>query len=349
MTLIEIQKFLKSGALIRLPCGKLRLWTGPFQPCEIEKDPVFSISYMEYFESSPQFLRSSHPVIETEVSTFRALLQPLLSEVSFSGHSFFQPSFEKFQDSFQAIQGRIHRGELEKAVPVVFAESPLVPTVGEKARMLWHTLESPADLYVYGFWNETEGILGASPEILFQVNGHHLRTMALAGTRPENLKAELLKDPKELKEHRFVIEDLLQKLSTYGRPQVSETVIAEFGPIAHLKTNLELDLSIVDVTELLKKLHPTAALGVFPRNYGTQWMKELAYQEQRGIFGAPLTFSLSHLEVISVVAIRCLQWSENGSQIGTGCGIIESSDLQKEWSELALKRSSVMKILGLNS
>ncbi len=348
MTQNEILEFLKSGALIRLPSGKLRLWKGPFRPVTIIKEPVFSVAYMDYDASQPQFLQSSTAVVETEVSTFRGLLQPHLSQVSFSGHSFFQPSFEKFQDSYQIIQGKIHRGELEKAVPVVFAESPLVPSLAEKARMLWHALESHPELYVYGFWNESTGVIGASPEILFHVKENHLRTMALAGTRPQHLESELLKDPKELKEHQFVIDDLKQKLEKYGWPKVGSTKTASFGPIAHLKTEIEIELSHVEIEDLLKQLHPTAALGVFPRNYGIHWMKELAYQAQRGVFGAPLTFSISHTEVISIVAIRCLQWSENGSQIGTGCGIIASSDLQKEWRELALKRQSVMKILGLD-
>lgn len=213
--------------------------------------------------------------------------------------------------------------------------------------MLWNALESHPDLFVFGFWNGDAGVLGATPEVLFHVKDHQLKTMALAGTRSQEKKQELLKDSKELKEHQFVIEDLKQKLEKFGWAKVGKTEIAEFGTIAHLKTEIEIELSHLEVDDLLKRLHPTAALGVFPRNYGIQWMKDLPYQEQRGVFGAPLTFSLSHTEVISIVAIRCLQWSPLGSQIGTGCGIIESSDLQREWSELALKRQSVMKILGL--
>jgi menaquinone-specific isochorismate synthase len=287
-------------------------------------------------------------VIETEVSTLRALLQSVMSETPLSAASFFQPSFEKFQISFQDIQGRIHRGEIEKAVPVVFAEAPIVPSAAQKARILYQALEAHPELYVFGYWDPVSGIIGATPEVLFHLKENKLKTMALAGTKPRDEEESLLRDPKELREHQLVIEDIKLRLEKLGWVKVDETRIAEFGTLSHLRTYLEAEVSLASVEDLMKRLHPTAALGVFPRNYGIQWMKELPYQNQRGVFGAPFVFSLSHSETIALVAIRCLQWDENGSQIGSGCGIVEASNLQKEWKELALKRDSVMKALGLS-
>ncbi|MEZ0392541.1 MAG: chorismate-binding protein [Pseudobdellovibrionaceae bacterium] len=348
MTQAEIKSFLKSGALIRLPSGKLRLWMGPFKACEPGKEQVFSIACMEFFGGQPEFFESSQPVIETEVSTLRALLQEQITEAPLAASSFFQPSFEKFQESFQTIQGKIHRGEIEKALPVVFAECPVIPSPSQRASMLAQALEAHPQLYVFGFWNEASGILGATPEILFHLKGKSLKTMALAGTHPRAEEKDLLRNPKELKEHQLVVQDLKEKLEKLGWVKIGETHVAEYGILSHLKTDIEVEISDVSIQELLKRLHPTAALGVYPRNYGIQWMKALPYQEQRGLFGGPVVFPISRTESLALVAIRCLQWNENGSQIGTGCGIVEASDLHREWKELALKRESVMKVLGLS-
>lgn len=348
MTQAEIIEILNSGALIRLPNGKVRIWKGPFESVPSGKDSVFSIAWMDFFGSETRFLKASAGPVEIEVSTLRGQLQKIMAENPLSASNFFQPSFEKFQESFQEIQGKIHRGEIEKAVPVVFAESPMVPSNGQIAHMLDHALEAHPELYVFALIDQGAGILGATPEVLFHLNDKSLKTMALAGTHPRAEKEDLLKDPKELREHRLVVDDLKQRLEKSGLLKIGETHVAEFGPLCHLRTIIEAEVASDSVEDMMKRLHPTAALGVYPRNYGVQWMKGLPYQDQRGLFGAPLVFSLSEKESLALVAIRCLQWSDSGSQIGTGCGIVEASDLQKEWKELALKRESVMKVLGLS-
>ncbi len=348
MTQTEITGFLQSGALIRLPSGKVRLWKGPFQSSPFQNNQVFSLACMDFYGSQLDTFQAQTPVIETEVSTLRSLLQSYLSEAPMAASSFLPPSFEKFQESFQAIQGKIHRGEIEKAVPVVFAQSPLIPTPGQRARMIHQALEAHPQLYVFGFWNDGFGVLGATPEVLFHLQDKKLKTMALAGTHPRAEESALLRDPKEQKEHQLVVKDIKERLEKLGWVKVHDTEVAEYGILSHLRTAIEVEISDANAQDLVKRLHPTAALGVFPRNYGLAWMQTLPYQDQRGLFGAPIVFSLSRSECMALVSIRCLQWNENGSQIGSGCGLVEGSDLQKEWSELALKRESVMKVLGLS-
>lgn len=355
MTHSDIESFLKTGALIRLPSGKVRLWKMPFSPEEFGNNKVFSIAYRDFFESEIISLKSSEIVLETEVSELRSLLQQYLSNCdateTFTESDFQEPSKEKFVESFQAIQGKIHRGEIEKAVPVVFAGSSKHPSPQILAQMLVHVLQAHAELYVYGMWNGSSGILGATPETLFHVRGNHLRSVALAGTLPEaekDQRKDLLQDSKEMKEHQLVIDDLKEILEKIGWVKISETHILQLPTLAHIRTFLDVEGPMPSLADLVKRLHPTAALGVAPRNYGLQWMRELPYQKQRGLFGAPIVFSLSHSEYIGLVAIRCLQWGPHGSQLGSGCGIVEKSELEREWRELKAKRSSVFKLLGLS-
>lgn len=355
MTHNDIHSFLKTGLLIRLPSGKVRLWKGPLKAGKFDNNKVFSVSYRDFFESEITTLTSLEPVLETEVSELRSLLQTYVDQQaggqSFQATDFLEPVKEKFEEAFRIIQGKIHRGEIEKALPVVFAGSEKHPSPQNLAQMLMHVLEAHPDLYVFGMWSAESGILGATPEILFHTQGSHLRTVALAGTLPDSEKDQrknLLQDPKELKEHQIVIDDLKAVLEKMSWVQVGETHILKLPGLSHLRTFLDIEGPLPPMSDLIKKLHPTPALGVAPRNYGIQWLKELPYQKQRGLFGAPIVFSLSHSEFICLVAIRCLQWGPYGSQLGSGCGIVESSEMEREWRELQAKRQSVFKVLGLN-
>jgi menaquinone-specific isochorismate synthase len=206
-------------------------------------------------------------------------------------------------------------------------------------------------LYVYGIWNQEEGILGATPETLFHTSGKMVQTMALAGTAmktSENRPLDLLKDAKEMKEHRLVVEDIQKQLTPLGWVKTLPTEVAEFPMLYHLKTEIAVEAAQISVPQLVRSLHPTAALGVFPRNYGIQWMANLPYQKTRGLFGAPIVYSLSHNEFLGLVAIRNLIWGAEGSKIGSGGGLIDSSVFEKEWAELKLKRDSVFYSLGIS-
>lgn len=354
MTQTEMFEFLNEGALLRLPSGKVRLWQGPFKAIHPGKSQEISVSYAQFFASQVEAFGCELPVLETEVSELRRQLQNFLEKQqvrsSFTSEAFTPASLEGFRESFQVIQGKIHRGELEKAVPVTFARSTEIPGPAERAHMLFSALEAHSGLYVFGFWNSSDGIIGASPEILFHQQGNVLKTMALAGTLPKSSglpKETLLKDPKEMKEHRLVVEDIQKKLQKLGWVKVAQTEVVEFPQLSHLRTEIEVEVSQVTPKEIVQTLHPTAALGVFPRNYGIQWMQSLPDQSDRGLFGAPMIFSISRNENIAIVAIRCLQWDSRGSKVGAGCGLVKESDLFKEWQEIAVKRESVFRVLGL--
>lgn len=362
MTQSEITAFLKEGALLRLKSKpaddsepQVLLWKGPFKRLESTNSLDFSVTYQDFFGSQVAFLKAAAEPEKISVKELRKLLQSYLQENptngdEFSRKDFVEPQMAQFQDSFQSIQGKIHRGEIEKAVPVVFAHSHKLPSLADKARMLDHCLEAFHELYPFGFWQDGFGILGATPEILFHQNAQTISSMALAGTCPKadvETRVSLLKDPKELQEHQLVVKDIQERLSKWGWVKTGTTEIVEFPVLLHLRTSLEVQASNVSALDLLKSLHPTPALGVYPRNYGIQWLKELPYQAERNLFGAPVTFRLGKDEVLSLVAIRNLHWHSGKSFVGSGCGLVATSDLHREWSELGTKRESVFKVLGL--
>jgi menaquinone-specific isochorismate synthase len=265
------------------------------------------------------------------------------------------PSEASFERSFQTIKGKILREELDKAVPVVCKKAKLNSPQDFRGRLqaqkILKALEAPEALHVFGLWDRREGVLGATPEILFRRQGRSLTSMALAGTCPKkdlDNRIPLLKDEKELKEHQAVVDDLMKKLAHFGRVQAGAPHVLELPTLLHLKSDLFVEDFRGDEQEVIFSLHPTPALGVSPRNYGHHWMKQLPDQQDRGLFGAPLAFPLGPDDLICLVVIRSLFWKEEELSIYSGCGLVALSDFAQEWKELLAKLDSIENLLGLD-
>jgi menaquinone-specific isochorismate synthase len=267
------------------------------------------------------------------------------------------PDLEKFHAEFSDLKGHLDSKKLMKAVPVVFQKTELPMDWKMRGQFLSSLLRSTQNLplFVYGVWSSQEGILGASPEILFEVSsqGSLIRTAALAGTR---LKSELsdptrlplLSDPKELQEHEFVIRGIEKSMENLGRVEIGKTQELELPTLSHLYTPIQIHLSqTLSFTEVATRLHPTPALGAFPKEEGRKWLASQSEAQSRGRFGAPFGFSFESGESRCVVAIRNLQWSGSHLQLGAGCGVVQASEFQREWQELLGKIKSVKKLFEM--
>jgi menaquinone-specific isochorismate synthase len=259
----------------------------------------------------------------------------------------------QFQESFETIQNLITGQKIEKAVPIVIERSCWIPkTIGKKARLLLNLIKnSPKNLKVYAFYQEDKGIIGATPEVLFERKGQALTTMALAGTYPKFQGADpdyLLKSEKDLAEHLYVVKNITEKLSRLGKVSQTQPYIVELPTMWHLKTDIQVVLKKeVQNAELMNLLHPTAALGLYSKTLPWQHLKDIPHQRDRYWFGAPLGVTLSPEHFLCLVCIRNFEWDTHESRISSGCGIVKESNLELEWRELKTKRDSVKKLLEL--
>jgi menaquinone-specific isochorismate synthase len=204
------------------------------------------------------------------------------------------------------------------------------------------------DRYSYGFEFEGEGLCGVTPELLFSVSDGRLKTMALAGTGPAG-GPSLLQDPKERHEHQLVIEYLAEALKPWGEFTAGSTGEKTYGVLKHLRTPVEVKLNRVpDFMHLAARLHPTAALGGWPRQPAWHWLEAQSFHATRSRFGAPFGFVDGRGEkMLCVVAIRSVQWKDNCARISAGCGVVRESETLREWQELQLKLKSVHQLLGM--
>ncbi len=360
ISLLDFTNFLESGALLR--CGsEWILAYGPSHSVSTDKDAhkngsLFSVFAPHFFDVED----AKALIFENEACLsqldFLNLCRNYLEKASalpldWNEIPWKEPEFNDFAQTFSHTQRLISQGQIDKAVPCVFshAEAQITPATLVKCFLSMATLSEA--LHVYGIWQGEKGLLGATPEILFEKRGLQVSSMALAGTMAKSTQSRgemLLKDKKELHENNLVAEDIRQQLRPLGRVQIEPVQLLELPTLWHLLTRIQLQLEVdVAPIELVKRLHPTPALGVAPRNFGWRWMKEWPEQNRRQRFGAPFLMKASENHWICLVAIRNLQWDGKSLMIGSGCGVVRDSLLDREWLELFYKRESVKKLLGL--
>ncbi|MEO6260709.1 MAG: chorismate-binding protein, partial [Thermoanaerobaculia bacterium] len=250
-------------------------------------------------------------------------------------------------------QKAIRQGEFEKIVPVIFEQGRLDPR-GDRWRWLLMRMSMlPPGLWGYGYSYQSHGLIGATPELLFQGSTIGYRTMALAGTKPLAQRAQLLSDPKELREHRLVIDDIVRRLSPFGNVEIGPLGTLQLPRIAHLVTPIffkENGAEKMSFTDMIRRLHPTAALGVSPRTEaGERWLREADRGVKRRAFGAPFGLEREDRSGLALVGIRNVQWTADRVRVGSGAGLLSDSRIDRELEELHDKREQVKALFGLNA
>jgi len=344
--------WLESGGVYRSSNGVFYLYK-LFE--NSDKNVENSIVYMTFYDSDPVLSKLKF-FAKFNDSDFKLILSKLKKHLDFKEEQndlhipFSKLSNSDFEFSYKEITSKIYREEIEKAVPIVCINSDHNFSKTDLLKILTNLTSASNNLYPYGFWTKEFGIIGCTPEILFTKTENQLVSIALAGTLPKNQmqdRPSLLKDPKELREHEIVVQDIIDRFSKYGTPQVEKTKIVELPNLFHLATKISVT-SNVEPIEIMKYLHPTGALGVIPRNFGLRWLKDLPFQSERGIFGAPIMFSHPDFGYNCLVAIRNLIWTERKLKIHAGCGLVKASIFENEFKELKAKIESIKSMLGIN-
>jgi isochorismate synthase EntC len=262
------------------------------------------------------------------------------------------PSLDDFTRLFESALAAMRRGEFQKIVPVLF-ENGRFTKRGNWWRYFFSRLVAmPPGLRAYGYSHNQHGMIGATPEVLFEAEVHGYRTMALAGTRPVTRAAELMSDPKERREHRLVVDDIVRRLGPFGNIEIGPLGLLRLPHIAHLMTPIFFAENggneKMSFAEMVRRLHPTAALGVSPRTpAGERWLREADRGVKRRTFGAPFGIEREDRSALALVAIRNVQWHGDTVRVGSGAGMLPESRLEREFEELRQKRDQVKSLFHL--
>lgn len=352
-----LRDWLASGTIVASAPGKLLIGWGERRwyntPTKISSEIAF------YFPDF--FLREDMPWFEhdkVEEVALDELLDQLSEETTKNSITsriadWQSPYHFLFKSTFEDLQCKFAAKEIDKAVPFVFESSPTRMTSHRLIHSLRNLLEYAKrnPVYAYGFWDQEQGILGVTPELLFRFDeSNRLETMACAGTRSlRDDMSELLKDPKELHEHSLVVQGIRESLSQFGEISIGERELLRLPNVAHLATQISVKLKqLPDFEIIVRALHPTPALGAFPRKQGMQWLESYQQKIDRKRFGAPVGYVQAKRHQASCyVAIRNAQWDKNSIQIGAGCGVVPASECDREWAEINLKLQAIKELLSL--
>ncbi len=332
-------------AFLRLDSGKFLCGKGPFQSLRVGADAEVAFYHNDFQLGDPAPWK-----VPAEWSLMSDPRQLLLS----NGHTPF-PAVEwegltdqAFRRIYEDVQSRISCDELEKSVPVLTERGRV--RSGDPAALVRAVGSLPDPFWAYGYRFGETGAVGATPERLFSLQGGTLEAMALAGTASKHEAAEFELDDKEVREHQFVADYLANRLAPLGEVRRSSRKVLDLGSIVHFVTRLRVEPrdEATDLEELIDLLHPTPALGAYPRGEGAlrQLMQYREALEAPKCFGAPFGVKWEG-GFESVVAIRNLSWRGSDVYLPSGCGLIRGSRFENEWRELSLKRNSVKALLGL--
>ncbi len=252
---------------------------------------------------------------------------------------------------------RIKAGAFQKVVLArevrVQAEQPL--DVSEALRRMRVNYPS-ATLFAVG--EAGRCFVAATPERLVRLCEGEVRTIGLAGSAPRGkteeedreLGLELLNSTKNQEEHAIVVRMLRTALDKVCSHVWSEETphLLKLSNVQHLYTPVLGRLSAgtqTSVLKLVEQLHPTPALGGFPRVEALAWLRENE-QLDRGWYAAPVGWVDSRGEGEFVVAIRSALVDGAEAYLYAGCGIVADSDPDSEYAESCLKLKPMLTALG---
>ena len=200
--------------------------------------------------------------------------------------------------------------------------------------------------FLIGF-EESSSFIGATPERLATFKRNHIFTEGLAGsisrgkTASEDafLEHSLLNSKKDLNEHAFVVDAIEATLTPFSEniDHPNSPDVKKLSNVQHLYTPMTAHISEnTSRTEVLKSLHPTPAVGGFPRDKAVPFIDKLE-DFDRGWYAAPIGWINASGEGEFAVAIRSGLIQKKEAHFFAGCGIVEHSNPLKEWEETKLK------------
>ncbi|MCX6019359.1 MAG: isochorismate synthase [Chloroflexi bacterium] len=197
--------------------------------------------------------------------------------------------------------------------------------------------------------------LGATPELLASVRRHTLHTMALAGSQARGaspaeddaLAAALLASDKDRREHRLVLDALVERLRLLSHDLAhDETQVMKLHNIQHLHTPVRAELHAdVSMLDALAALHPTPALGGSPRITALRFIVDNE-PLTRGWYAAPVGWLDADINGLFCVTIRSAVVQQTRAWLYAGCGIVAGSIPQREWDETDLKFRPMLRALS---
>jgi anthranilate synthase component 1 len=271
---------------------------------------------------------------------------------------------DEYVRAVEAAKDAIAAGE---AIQVVLArrqsfDLPVDPSTGEPLsgiglyRSLRRVNPSP---YLFFVRTPSFEVVGASPELLLQVERDRLTTHPIAGTRPRGadekedalLAEQLQRDPKERAEHVMLVDlgrNDLGRVARAGTVTVSRYMDVErYSHVLHLVSHVEGRLRPdLDALDALRAVFPAGTLSGAPKVRAMQLIAA-AEGERRGLYGGAVGYLGYDGNLDTAITIRSAVLRSGQAHLHTGAGIVAGSVPEREFEETEHKAAAMRRAIEL--
>lgn len=260
----------------------------------------------------------------------------------------------------------INHGALDKVVLSRFEEKELI--YRDPITLFKRLYNTYKNAMVYCWYHPKVGLwVGATPELLFKIEGQKLTTISLAGTQPYSKDVDVQWTHKEIEEQQIVTDYITNQIEPYTKNiSISEVETVRAGNLLHLKTRIisrtETSSSLISIIEAL---HPTPAVCGFPkqkakdfilknesynREYYTGFLGELNLKQSKTRNTNRRNVENNAYAVTKKVSnfyvnLRCAKIKDSKAYIYVGGGITKDSIAENEWKETVNKTKTIGNIL----
>ncbi|MDP9986375.1 menaquinone-specific isochorismate synthase [Arthrobacter oryzae] len=272
-------------------------------------------------------------------------------------------SEEAWMDAVAAGVEEIRTGALEK---LVLARDVVatIPSGVHAADVLRELAARYRECWTYG----VDGLVGATPEMLIQVEGRTAQARVLAGTldrrdahgedgSPMDYATRVLAgSDKQRHEHEIAIQSLTRQLAPFSEAMNAhdEPFILELPNVWHLASDVKAELTEVEghvptCLALINALHPTAAVCGTPTAVAGELIRKLEHLD-RGPYAGPVGWLDAAGNGEWGIALRgAVIESPETVRLYAGCGIVDGSQPEAELAETWAKFRPMLESLGISS
>jgi anthranilate synthase component 1 len=263
---------------------------------------------------------------------------------------------DQFEGAVRHIQEDIAAGEIYQAVLSQRFDATTSAPPFDVYRALRHVNPSP---YMFFIRLGAESIIGASPEMLVRVEGRHVQTHPIAGTRrrgvseeeDRRLADELRHNEKECAEHVMLVDlgrNDVGRVAEIGSVRVAEYMAIErYSHVMHLVSRVEGRLADGrDRLDALVAAFPAGTLTGAPKIRAMQIVGALE-PSRRGLYGGAVGYLDFAGNLDFCIAIRTITMREGHVRVQAGAGIVADSVPAAEYEETRDKARALMQALDM--
>jgi anthranilate synthase component I len=263
---------------------------------------------------------------------------------------------ETFEAGVRTIKERIAAGDIYQAVLSQRFETNVEAEPLTVYRALRHVNPSP---YMYFIRMGKFAIVGSSPEMLVRVEGQHVETHPIAGTRPRGktneedlrLADELKRNEKERAEHVMLVDlgrNDLGRVCDYGSVKVPQYMgLERYSHVMHLVSTVEGRLADAhDHLDALVSCFPAGTVSGAPKIRAMQILAELE-PTRRDLYAGAVGYIDFAGNLDFCIAIRTITLRDGVARVQAGAGIVADSNPAAEYEETKDKARALIQAIEM--